>query len=58
MNALQKFLPSNAGQALVSSGKTHSGTSLLSPWAGFAVFCVYAVAALVVAATTLQRRDA
>jgi ABC-2 type transport system permease protein len=57
MNALQKVLPSNAGQALVS-GPHHSGTSLLSPWVGFAVFCLYAAAALVVAGVTLVRRDA
>jgi ABC-2 type transport system permease protein len=56
MNALQKFLPSNAGQALVSGSAT-SATSL-SPWVGFAVFCVYAVIALVIAGAMLVRRDA
>jgi ABC-2 type transport system permease protein len=31
---------------------------LLSPWAGFAVFCGYAAAILLAAAMTLHRRDA
>lgn len=57
MSSVQKFLPSNAGQALIS-GPRHGGPSLLSPWVGFGVFCLYAVAALVVASTTLVRRDA
>jgi ABC-2 type transport system permease protein len=57
MNAVQKFLPSNAGQAL-TSGPSHSGPALLSPWVGFGVFCLYAIAALVIAGATLVRRDA
>jgi ABC-2 type transport system permease protein len=30
----------------------------LSPWAGFAVFCLYAAVAIAVAAVALVRRDA
>jgi uncharacterized membrane protein YhaH (DUF805 family) len=30
----------------------------LSPWTGFAVFCLYAVATLVIAGAILVRRDA
>ncbi len=56
MNAVQKFLPSNAGQALVGAGRSNSTT--LSPWIGFAVFCLYAAIALVVAGASLTRRDA
>ncbi len=56
MNAIQKFLPSNAGQALVAGSSRSS--SNLSPWVGFAVFCVYAAAALGIAAVTMVRRDA
>jgi ABC-type transport system involved in multi-copper enzyme maturation permease subunit len=56
MDAIQKFLPSNAGQALIGGGSR--GTSELSPWLGFGVFCLYAVAALVIAGATLVRRDA
>jgi hypothetical protein len=31
---------------------------MLSPWTGFAVFCLYAVVGTVVAAVLLKRRDA
>jgi len=60
MNSIQKFLPSNAGQALVDNGASHSSSSVaqLSPWAGFGVFCLYAAVTLVIAASTLVRRDA
>lgn len=56
MNAVQKFLPSNAGQALISG--TRRSSSDLSPWVGFGVFCLWAIAALVAAGATLVRRDA
>jgi ABC-2 type transport system permease protein len=56
MNSIQQYLPSAAGQALIFPAK--SGTAQLAPWVGFAVFCTYAIAALIIAATTLQRRDA
>jgi ABC-type transport system involved in multi-copper enzyme maturation permease subunit len=35
-----------------------SGYYPLAPWAGFAVLCVWTVAALVLAAFLLHRRDA
>ncbi|HWW53963.1 MAG TPA: hypothetical protein VNY84_09345, partial [Acidimicrobiales bacterium] len=57
MSAIQKFLPSNAGQAL-TNGPHHSGPALLSPWLGFGVFCLYAIGALAIAGATLVRRDA
>jgi ABC-type transport system involved in multi-copper enzyme maturation permease subunit len=56
MDVIQKYLPSNAGQALVGGGSRNAST--LSPWVGFAVFCLYAVVALVLAGATLVRRDA
>lgn len=56
MDAIQRYLPSNAGQALVNG--TARGTDSLSPWVGFAVFCLYAVVALVIAGASLVRRDA
>ena len=56
MNAIQKFLPSNAGQAI--SGANARGTPSLSPWVGLGVFFLYAVVALGAAAFTLVRRDA
>jgi ABC-type transport system involved in multi-copper enzyme maturation permease subunit len=56
MDSIQKFLPSNAGQALVDG--TRRGTAALSPWVGFGVFCIYAAVAMVVAGVLLVRRDA
>jgi ABC-type transport system involved in multi-copper enzyme maturation permease subunit len=50
-----KWLPSNAGQALLAFG---SQGETLAPWHGFAVFCGYAAATLIVAAVLLRRRDA
>ncbi|MCW2599839.1 MAG: putative transporter transrane protein [Frankiales bacterium] len=54
-DAVDKYLPSSAGQAI-----THvtADPLSLSPWTGFAVFCLYAVAALAAAAVSLRRRDA
>jgi ABC-2 type transport system permease protein len=50
------YLPSNAGGALWGSplGTAHA----LSPWAGFAVLCGYAVVLTGLAAWRLRRRDA
>jgi ABC-2 type transport system permease protein len=56
MNSVQKFLPSNAGQALVST--TGTSSTQLAPWAGFAVYCLWAAIGLVVAGMMLRRRDA
>ena len=36
----------------------NGGTAMLSPWTGFAVFALYAVAVVAAAALTLRRRDA
>lgn len=52
---INKWLPSNAGQALLS---VSSDNTTLSPWRGFAVFCGYAALALTAAAILLKRRDA
>jgi ABC-type transport system involved in multi-copper enzyme maturation permease subunit len=52
---INKWLPSNAGQALMSLG---SDNTTLSPWRGFAVFCGYAIATMVIAAIMFKRRDA
>ncbi len=52
---INKWLPSNAGQALMS---VSSDNTSLSPWRGFIVFCAYAVASLLAAAVLLRRRDA
>jgi len=52
---INKWLPSNAGQALMGFGFEDV---TLSPWRGFLAFCGYAAATLVVAAVLLRRRDA
>ncbi|MDT5026308.1 MAG: type transport system permease protein [Micromonosporaceae bacterium] len=49
------YLPSNAGQAIMS---IHQAPGDLAPWTGFAVFCGYAAAAIIAAAILLKRRDA
>jgi ABC-2 type transport system permease protein len=54
-SAISPYLPSNAGDALLN---VHQQAGMLSPWAGFAVMCAYAVAALAAAAFVLRRRDA
>ncbi|WP_405585488.1 ABC transporter permease [Streptomyces sp. NBC_01190] len=54
-NAIGPYLPSNAGQALIS---LHREAHTLAPWTGFGVFCLYALAALAGAAALLKRRDA
>lgn len=48
------YLPSNAG-AVLYDVKPTPGT--LGPWSGFAVLCLWAVAALVAATLLLRRRD-
>jgi len=54
-NHINQWLPSNAGQSLLS---LHHEAHTLQPWTGFAVFCLYAVVALAGAAVLLKRRDA
>jgi ABC-2 type transport system permease protein len=54
-DTIVKFLPGNAGQAIFTTGQD---TSALSPWAGLAVFALYAAAALALALVLLRRRDA
>jgi ABC-2 type transport system permease protein len=50
-----KYLPNSAGQAITN---VRPDSSSLSPWAGFAMFCLYIAVALVLAAISLRRRDA
>ena len=57
MSGAVKYLPSNAGQALVF-GTAHSTSTELAPWVGFGLFCLYAAASLALAAVTLLHRDA
>jgi ABC-2 type transport system permease protein len=50
-----KYLPSNAGQALLAVTPDPGG---LGPWTGFGFFCAYTAAVMVAAAVLLKRRDA
>jgi ABC-2 type transport system permease protein len=54
-NDIGPYLPSTAGQAIYT---THADHAMLSPWAGFGMFCLYVAAALVAATVVLRRRDA
>jgi ABC-2 type transport system permease protein len=59
LDAMQKFLPSNAGQAIIDSGPHQAGaTAQLTPWVGMGVFALYAIGLLVLGAVLMQRRDA
>jgi ABC-type transport system involved in multi-copper enzyme maturation permease subunit len=52
---INPYLPSNAG-ARIMAFRTEPGD--LAPWTGFAWFCGYLVASMVVAAVLLSKRDA
>jgi ABC-type transport system involved in multi-copper enzyme maturation permease subunit len=56
--AITRYLPSVAGQAVIGRTKFTPPGHLLSPWAGFALFCAYTAAVLTAATLTLNRRDA
>ncbi|GAA3435246.1 ABC transporter permease subunit [Kutzneria kofuensis] len=53
---INPYLPSNAGQQVLVVHPDAGAT--LGPWAGFAVFCGYALAALLIGGYLLKRRDA
>ncbi|HEX4671488.1 MAG TPA: hypothetical protein VH279_04430 [Solirubrobacteraceae bacterium] len=53
-NAIDPYLPSNAGSAIMKIGhQAHT----LAPWVGLAVFAGYAALSIAVAAVLLRRRD-
>ena len=54
-DAVSPYLPSNAGQQIMSIVRDPNA---LSPWVGFAVFCGYAVVVMAIAAVLMRRRDA
>jgi ABC-type transport system involved in multi-copper enzyme maturation permease subunit len=54
-DAISPYLPGEAGQRIMAITPSAHG---LSPWAGFALFCGYAAAALAIGAVLLVRRDA
>jgi ABC-2 type transport system permease protein len=53
-NDIGRYTPANAGSAIVNITRQ---SNQLGPWAGFAVFCLWAVLAGAVAWWTLRRRD-
>lgn len=53
-DSIDPYLPSSAGEAMMSIGH-HANT--LSPWAGLAVFAGYVAVAIAAAAVLLVRRD-
>jgi ABC-2 type transport system permease protein len=53
-NAINPYLPSQAGEAIMKVGQQ---AQMLSPWAGLALFAGYAAAAIGIAAVLLVRRD-
>jgi ABC-2 type transport system permease protein len=58
-NAITRFLPSAAGQAVIGRTRfTPPDATLLPPWVGLAVLCAYAAAVFTAAAIALERRDA
>jgi ABC-type transport system involved in multi-copper enzyme maturation permease subunit len=54
-NHISPYLPSNAGGAVTT---VHPDPGTLAPWTGFAVFCLYAIVAIVIAAVLFNRRNA
>jgi ABC-type transport system involved in multi-copper enzyme maturation permease subunit len=54
-NSINPYLPSSAGGAIA---KVMPDAHTLSPWGGFALYCVYTIVLLAVAAYMLVRRDA
>jgi ABC-2 type transport system permease protein len=54
-NDLMPYLPANAGSQIFTIVPTHDA---LAPWSGLGVFCLYAVAALIVGFVLVGVRDA
>lgn len=59
-DAIQRYLPSNAGEGILSGSRVRLEDEpvILSPWVGLGVFFLYAVVTLVFAASAMSRRDA
>ncbi len=54
-NSVQRFLPDAIGRTMIS---LRTDPHLFTPWAGFAMLCVYTAVLLLIGAVTLVRRDA
>jgi ABC-2 type transport system permease protein len=55
---VEKFLPTNAGQAILSGPARPGAPESLSPWLGMGVFFLWAAAVLAAAAYAMVHRDA
>ncbi|WP_433325087.1 ABC transporter permease subunit [Spirillospora sp. CA-294931] len=54
-DTLRRYLPSNAGGAIMSA---HKAENSLDPWTGFGVFALYTAVVLVAAVVLFNKRDA
>jgi ABC-2 type transport system permease protein len=57
-DAITRYLPSVAGQAIIGHTRFTSPGHQLSPWTGLGLFTAYTAATLAAAVVTLNRRDA
>lgn len=57
-DAITRYLPSVAGQAVIGHTRFTPPGQQLSPWTGLGLFTAYTAATLIAAAITLHRRDA
>jgi ABC-2 type transport system permease protein len=57
-DAITRYLPSVAGQAIIGHTRFTPPGHQFSPWTGFGLFTAYTAATLAAAAITLNRRDA
>jgi ABC-2 type transport system permease protein len=57
-DAVARYLPSAAGQAVIGRTKFAPPGGMLPPWGGLGLLAGYAAAVLIVAAVALARRDA
>ncbi len=55
---VRRFLPDHIGAAMITTNNGFSGTGAFSPWVGLLILVGYAVAANVIGAVLLARRDA
>jgi ABC-type transport system involved in multi-copper enzyme maturation permease subunit len=58
MSVIEKYMPSNAGEAIINGGVARGDTASLSPWVGLGVFFLWAAVALIAGAFRLVHRDA
>lgn len=55
---VRRFLPDHIGATMITTNNGFSGTGAFSPWVGLLILVGYAVAANVIGAVLLERRDA